>query len=76
MEAQEKTKELGAVINPPTREPADGNLFTRVGHIEHIVQKIDFDICVSVESSNSKESKGKLGVVAAFVVGKVGKGTE
>lgn len=76
MEAQEKTKELGAVINPPTKGPADGNLFTTVGNIDYVVQKIDFDICVSVESSNSKESKGKLGVVTAFVGGKVEKGTE
>ena len=60
VEAQERTKNPGAIINPPLIHSSHGAVVNYAKGINNAPQNMDFDVTVSVESSSSTGGKGKI----------------
>ena len=73
-DAEAAAKEHGAVINPRGETTVYGRggdmrTETKVKTYEH--QSVDFDVALTVESSNSKDAGGKIAVMSAGLGGNV-----
>lgn len=66
LEAQEKTKEYGTVINPPVRGKKEDTLFTYKDSNIFLANGIEFDVCLVVEESQNSDKKGKLELAAGI----------
>lgn len=62
VEAQERTKEHGTVVNPKI-ERANGMYSTSI-YTKGALQSIDFDICLTVENTENNEQKAGIGIVS------------
>lgn len=70
IEAQEKAKDLGTVINPPLfTKPDDIIVKDNYGNTDQAAQFIDFDICLTVENANNSEAKGKISIFSCSLGG-------
>lgn len=71
IDAQEKTKDLGTVINPPlfTKPEEDAIVKDNEGNTDQAAQFIDFDICLTVENANNSEAKGKISIFSCSLGG-------
>lgn len=60
LEAQEKTKEYGTIINPPLKgTSAESFQFTKNISL-YSTEGIEFDVCLTVEDSKNTDKKGRL----------------
>lgn len=66
VEAQERTKEHGTVINPPVHGSPNALKSSTAFMTDHLIQSVDFDICVSVEENKNTDKKGVVEVVTGL----------
>ncbi len=60
-DAKLRTAEYGTIINPPCVGPQDNVRISNI-HSREPAQFLDFDICLTIENSDSVDTKGKLGI--------------
>lgn len=66
LEAQEKTKKYGTVINPHLRGAPSDSFKTTKDMALYSAQGVDFDVCLTVEESQCADKKGKLELAAGI----------